>query len=134
MSLQINLKKTFILLNFLFIFCSCNKNKVKTVHYELTGSYTGKLTVHYSGENGIIQTISNVSLPWLIDVKPSENVSSLRFYIQNTPALTGQQFEIVSVKIEAKNNNGKFIIHHSENNFYANQSGEISSDTITIDL
>ena len=134
MNLQINAKKTIILFNFLLVLSSCNKDKVKTVHYELSGTYSGKLTVNYTDENGIIQTVSNLSLPWSKDISPSSNISKVYFYTQNTPTFTGQQFELVTVKIEAKNNNGKYIHHHSENNFSATQNGEITSDTLTVDL
>ena len=126
--------KKILILSFFIMLSSCNKDKIKTVHYQLSGSYSGKLTVNYSGENGVFKNESNVSLPWVKDVSLSQNISSVRFFIQNTSTLIGHQFEVVTVKNEAKNNNGKYLIHHSENNFYAKQNGEIISDTLTVEI
>lgn len=59
----------FAVCSFNFLYCSKSKNDdpipaSREVTYDISGNYSGKLTIVYSNENGDFVTITNVSLPW----------------------------------------------------------------------
>ncbi|NOT94258.1 hypothetical protein [Ferruginibacter sp.] len=87
-----------VLLPALFIFSSCNKENNNTggtnsrvVKYEITGNFTGKLTVIYNDNvNGNI-VINNVALPFLKDTTYPANITGIGIGGQaSIPGVAGQ--------------------------------------------
>jgi hypothetical protein len=56
----------------------------RKVSYEITGSYSGKLTVTYIKADGMKQTQTNISLPWSKAIIAAEGVTRVEF-IAATP-------------------------------------------------
>lgn len=56
----------------------------RKVSYEITGSYSGKLTVTYMTAKGMKQTQTNISLPWSKAIIAAEGVTRVEF-IAATP-------------------------------------------------
>ncbi|SRX76001.1 hypothetical protein AEQU3_02999 [Aequorivita antarctica] len=67
---------TVLILLLMTIMISCNKDddsgssggNSKTVKYELSGTYSGTLTIVYINGDGVNQVVDNVSLPWSKEV------------------------------------------------------------------
>ena len=69
-----------IVVLFVTALAACSKDPVdntKLVKYEITGNFTGKLTVTYTDNTGANTTLQNVSLPWSKEVSYPANVLSV---------------------------------------------------------
>jgi len=77
------MKKISLILSVLSVlFFACKKDKdtstgSKVVKYELTGTYSGKVSVGYANEDGVTQIVSNVTLPWSKEVTVKSGVSAV---------------------------------------------------------
>lgn len=69
-----------IVILFVTALTACSKDPVdntKLVKYEITGNFTGKLTVTYTDNTGANTTLQNISLPWSKEVSYPANVLSV---------------------------------------------------------
>lgn len=76
-----------VVLSLTFFIISCKKPEpepvpnihTKKVSYDITGSYSGKLTVTYIKANGMKETQTNISLPWSKAIIAGEGVTRVEF-------------------------------------------------------
>lgn len=83
---------------------ACSKDPVSTsklVKYEITGNFTGKLTVTYTDNTGATSLLQNVSLPWSKEVSYPASVLSVGVGAQAT--VLGTAGQTASMKIYYKN-------------------------------
>ena len=73
-----------VLLPILFFFSSCKKENnntgganSKVVKYEITGTFTGKLTVIYNDNVNGNTVVNNVALPFLKDITYPANITGI---------------------------------------------------------
>jgi hypothetical protein len=95
-------------------------NKSRNVKYELTGSYTGKITVVYTLANGGIQAFSDIQLPWTQEVIYESSVQAIAFSGNGDVSLDNVPGQTVNIKI------------YSDNKVVKSGSASVSSDKILI--
>lgn len=64
------------------LFFACKKDKdtstgSRVVKYELTGTYSGKVSVGYANEDGVTQIVSNLTLPWSKEITVKNGVTAV---------------------------------------------------------
>lgn len=103
-----NTKSTLFLamiLAVVLVFTSCSSDddsspQPRNIKYEITGNYSGRLTVAFSDESGNNQTISINSLPWSKSLSIDSDVSAIALAAGNSgvdnPGETG---ETITLKI-----------------------------------
>ncbi len=87
-----------ILLPALLFFSSCKKDNdnpggtnSKVVKYEITGNFTGKLTVVYNDNVNGNTVVNNVALPFLKDTTYTANITGIGIGAQaSVPGVAGQ--------------------------------------------
>lgn len=94
------------ILAIIFVFTSCSGDddnstpQSRNIKYEITGNYSGRLTVAYSDEGGNSQTIDVNSLPWSTSLTVDSDVSAIAIAATNSgvnnPGRTG---ETITLKI-----------------------------------
>jgi hypothetical protein len=97
-------------LSLILLFVSCSKdsttpsNKSRNVKFELTGSYTGKITVAYTLANGGTQAFSDITLPWTKEVVYESSVAGLGFSGNGEISLSNVSGQTVTIKIYSGDN------------------------------
>lgn len=77
-----------------------NNNQSRLVKYEITGNYTGRLTIVYADETGVLQTVTNVSLPWSKSFTAQAAVQSVTFNASTTgTAVVGVAGQTATAKL-----------------------------------
>ena len=99
-----NIIKTVIGLLFLVSFISCSKDKdgngntnSRVVKYEITGNFTGKLTVIYNDNVNGNTVVNNVSLPWSKEITYPGNVTGIGIGAQSSTSGTAGQTATVKI-------------------------------------
>ncbi|UNY98548.1 MmpS family transport accessory protein [Zhouia spongiae] len=94
-----------VILAVVLVFTSCSSDddsspQPRNIKYEITGNYSGRLTVAFSDESGNSQTISINSLPWSKSLSIDSDVSAIALAAGNSgvdnPGETG---ETITLKI-----------------------------------
>jgi hypothetical protein len=103
----------FISISFLLLFnlvmssCSTDSatptNKSRNVKFELTGNYTGKITVAYTLANGGTQAFSDIKLPWTKEVVYESTVGGLGFSGNGEISLSNVPGQTVTINIYSDN-------------------------------
>ena len=95
----------FLLAGFITL-AACKKNKVdpgnpatRTVKYEITGNFSGKLTIVYNDNVNGNTVLNNISLPWTRELTYTQNVAAIG--IQAQAASTGMPGQTATMKIYA---------------------------------
>jgi hypothetical protein len=97
--------KIYIFLLAAFLLNACkkennNSNQSRLVKYEIAGNYSGKLTVVYADETGVLQTVTNVSLPWSKSFTTQAAVQSVAFNASTTStAVVGVAGQTATAKL-----------------------------------
>lgn len=96
-----------LLLNLLFISCSKDSvtpnNKSRNVKFELTGNYTGNITVAYTLANGGTQAFSDIRLPWTKEIVYENSVGGLGFSGSGEISLSNVPGQTVTINIYSDN-------------------------------
>lgn len=72
----------------------------KVVKYELTGNYTGKLTIVYTNASGVNENVTYATLPWSKEITVSNDVLSVAFTSSTTSTSTlGVKDQTVTAKL-----------------------------------
>ena len=96
----------------LFAFTSCSSDDDKgpeepqsrAIKYEITGNYSGRLTVAYSDEDGDSQTINVNSLPWSKSLTIDNSISAIAIAAGNSGVSDpGEMGETITLKIYRNN-------------------------------
>lgn len=94
------------ILAIIFVFTSCSGDddnstpQSRNIKYEITGNYSGRLTVAYSDEGGNSQTIDVNSLPWSTSLTVDSDVSAIAIAATNSGANNpGRTGETITLKI-----------------------------------
>ncbi|MDI9311097.1 MAG: MmpS family transport accessory protein [Limnohabitans sp.] len=92
------MKKLFLLLfiPFLFACTSSNSNtgnqttptQSRNVKYEITGDYSGKVTIVYQNQSGTFITETNVALPWTKEFTAEATTQSVGYNLRTTSTST----------------------------------------------
>lgn len=105
---MIKIQKFFVLagiLAVLVVFSSCSGDddpspRSRNIEYEITGNYSGRLTVVYADEGGNSQTINVNSLPWSKTVTMDSDVVAIALVAGNSGVDNpGAPGETVTLKI-----------------------------------
>lgn len=90
----------------LFTFTNCSGDddnsapQPRNIKYEITGNYSGRLTVAYSDEGGNSQTINVNSLPWSKSLVVENSVSAIAIAANNSGVSDpGEMGETITIKI-----------------------------------
>jgi hypothetical protein len=94
--------------------------KPREAKYEVTGNYTGALTVIYTAKGGGTASVDITSLPWVRDVTPDTNVGAVALAAEHIGGALGLAGQTVTIKIIV---GGKVVKTQSET---APASGRIS--------
>lgn len=96
----------FIFITILSVFLSCSSDddnpapQSRNIKYEITGNYSGRLTVAFSDESGNSQTINVSSLPWSKSVTIENDVSAIALAAGNSGVNNpGSSGETITLKI-----------------------------------
>ena len=94
------------ILAIIFVFASCSGDddnstpQSRNIKYEITGNYSGRLTVAYSDEGGNSQTIDVNSLPWSKSLTVDSDVSAIAVAATNSGVNNpGKIGETITLKI-----------------------------------
>lgn len=97
---------SFIFIIVLSIFSSCSSDddnpapQSRNIKFEITGDYSGRLTVAYSDEGGNSQTIDVNSLPWSKSLVVDSSVSAIAIAAGNSGVNNpGEIGEMITLKI-----------------------------------
>ena len=94
-------------LNLFFFSCSKDSvtpnNKSRNVKFELTGNYTGNITVAYTLANGGTQAFSDIRLPWAKEIVYENSVGGLGFSGNGEISLSNVQGQTVTINIYSDN-------------------------------
>lgn len=97
---------SFIFITVLSIFSSCSSDddnpapQSRNIKYEITGNYSGRLTVTYADEGGNSQTIDVNSLSWSKSLVVENSVSAIAIAAGNSGVNNpGQMGETITLKI-----------------------------------
>jgi hypothetical protein len=106
---MIRLKIPLVVLTILFsVFISCNKsdedNLDRNVKFEITGEFTGKVSVKYTNNLGNTITVNDVQLPWSIEIHYDINIREISITANGT--VSGNPGQTVTTSIYQ---NGKTI-------------------------
>lgn len=106
------MKKILYLFSFLFIIISCSSKSdqpssnnstnptSRNVKYEVTGNYTGKVTIVYQNQSGTMITETHITLPWTKEFTAEANVQSVGYNINTTGTSTlGVAGQTVNAKL-----------------------------------
>jgi hypothetical protein len=117
----------FLLISSFLILSSCSgsdgvtpSTKSRNVKYELTGSYTGKITVAYTLANGGTQGFPDITLPWTKEIVYESSVLAIAFSGNGDISLDNVPGQTVNINI------------YSDNKVVKSGSASVSSDKILI--
>ncbi len=71
----------------------------RATKYEVSGNYTGALTVIYTAQGGGTASVDITSLPWVRDVTPDTNVGAVALAAEHIGGALGVAGQTVTIKI-----------------------------------
>jgi len=96
----------FIFIAVLAVFSGCSSDddspapQSRNIKYEITGNYSGRLTVAYADEGGNSQIINVSSLPWSKSLTIEKDVSAIAIAANNSGVSSpGEIGETITLKI-----------------------------------
>jgi hypothetical protein len=123
-----SVKTIFTILLFALCFASCDKDdnssSSRVVKYELSGTYSAPLQVIYTNEDGALQSVNDVILPWSKEVTVKAGVTGV--------GLTAS-FQTVDSSMVGRTLIGKILVGGVEKqsaSVFANSSGAIDLSTL----
>jgi hypothetical protein len=100
-----------LLINSFFISCSKDSTSPvssRAVRYEITGNFTGTLTVVYTAANGSVENVDVNTLPWKKELTANNSLQSLSAIATGSGGKIGQTatLKIIIGNVEAKTGAG----------------------------
>lgn len=111
MKLKTIIFNTIFLISTVFILSSCSKKKNSSLDapqptnikkYEITGNYSGQLSVAYTNASGATESTTVTSLPWTLKLTFAPSVGGMGMGGNSVIGKTGAAGQLVTVKMYSK--------------------------------